>query len=107
MANTIIRGLRNENTNYKIAIGIGGPHYCSNFNKIALRTDIAFSHFCPKYHLDKLNEDLIRQSIERTKEKVDFILLDWKGLGTEKQRIVELLKNMNLEMGRSDHTLKN
>jgi D-tyrosyl-tRNA(Tyr) deacylase len=57
--------------------------------------------------LEKLDKEMILQSIERTKEKVDFILLDWKGLGTEKQRIVELLKNMNLEMGRSDHTLKN
>ena len=105
MAKAIIEGLKNENKNYKIAVGIGGPHYCSNFNKVALRTDIAFSHFCPKYHLDKLNEDLIKQSIEKTKEKIDFIVLDWKGLGTEKQRIVELLKNMNLEMKRSDQII--
>ena len=105
MAKAIIEGLKNENKNYKIAVGIGGPHYCSNFNKVALRTDIAFSHFCPKYHLDKLNEDLINQLIEKTKEKIDFIVLDWKGLGTEKQRIVELLKNMNLEMKRSDQII--
>ena len=63
MAKAIIEGLKNENKNYKIAVGIGGPHYCSNFNKVALRTDIAFSHFCPKYRLDKLNEGLMRQSI--------------------------------------------
>ena len=106
MANAIINGLKNENQNYKIAVGIGGPHYCSNFNKIALRTNVAFSHFCPKYHLDKLSEELIQQSIEKTKEKTDFIVLDWKGLGTEKQRIAELLKNMNLEIKRSDHILK-
>ena len=106
MANAIINGLKNENQNYKIAVGIGGPHYCSNFNKIALRTNVAFSHFCPKYHLDKLSEELIQQSIEKTKEKTDFIVLDWKGLGTEKQRIAELLKSMNLEIKRSDHILK-
>ena len=105
IANTIIQGLKNENCSYKIAVGIGGSHYCSNFNKTALRTDIAFSHFCPKYHLDKLNEDLILQSMKKTMEKTDFILLDWKGLGTEKQRTVELLKGLNLEFKRTDQII--
>jgi len=106
IAETLINGLKNENQNYKTAIGIGGPHYCSNFNKIALRTGIAFSHICPKYMLDKLNEELIRQAIEKTREKTDFIVLDWKGLGTEKQRIVEMLKNLNLEFRRADQILR-
>ncbi|MBI2659609.1 hypothetical protein HYX07_00430 [Candidatus Woesearchaeota archaeon] len=105
MAKAIIQGLRNENKNYEIAIGIGGPHYCSNFNKVALRTDIAFSHFCPKYHLDKLDENLLVQSVEKTIEKIDFVVLDWKGLGTEKQRIVELLKGLNLEFKRTDQII--
>lgn len=105
IANIIINGLKNENKNYKIAVGIGGPHYCSNFNKVALRTGIAFSHFCPKHHLDKLNESLIKQAISKTSEKVNFVVLDWKGLGLEKQRIVELLKNLNLEFKRTDQII--
>lgn len=106
ISKTIIEALNNENRNYKIAVGIGGPHYCNNFNKIVLRTDIAISHICPKFHLDKLDESLIKQSIEKTVEKIDFILFDWKGLGTEKQRVVELLKSMNLEFKRTDKILK-
>ena len=102
LATTIINSLKNQNQNYKIAVGIGGPHYCNNFNKIVLKTDIAISHICPKFHLDKLNEDLIKQALEKTIEKVDFIMLDWKGLGTEKQRIVDLLKSINLETKRTD-----
>ncbi|MBI2650591.1 hypothetical protein HYX04_04720 [Candidatus Woesearchaeota archaeon] len=102
IAKTIINALNNQSNNHKIAIGIGGPHYCNNFNKIVLRTDIALSHICPKHHLDKLSEELINQSIEKTKEKIDFILLDWKGLGAEKQRIVDLLKNLNLEVKRTE-----
>ena len=106
IATTIINSLNKTNQNYKIAVGIGGPHYCNNFNKIALRTDIAFSHICPKHHLDKLDEESIKKSIEKTKEKIDFIALDWKGLGTEKQRIVDLLKNLRLEFKRTDQVLK-
>ena len=102
IARTIMDSIKNENKNYKIAIGIGGPHYCSNFNKIVLKTDIALSHICPKYALQNLDEELIKQAIEKTVEKVDFILLDWKGLGTEKNRIVEILNKLNLKYERTD-----
>lgn len=105
-AKAIINSLKKQNESCKTAIGIGGPHYCSNFNKILLRTDVAVSHICPKYHLDKLDEELIKQAIEKTKEKVDFILLDWKGLGAEKQRIVKMLENMNLKIKRTEQVLK-
>lgn len=104
IAKTIMSALKNENKNYNIAVGIGGPHYCSNFNKIVLGTDIAISHICPKYHLGNLNEELIRQSMEKTAEKVDFMLLDWKGLGKEKQRILGLLQKLNLAFKRADKT---
>ena len=107
LAKTIINGVKNENNNYRTAIGIGGPHYCNNFNKIALKTDIAFSHICPKYALNHLNEELIIQSIDKTKEKVEFAVLDWKGLGQERERIINILKNLNLEFKRSDQILKN
>ena len=39
-------------------------------------------------------------------EKGDFVLLDWEGLGKEKQRIVELLNKMNLEVKRTEQVLK-
>ena len=106
IAKTIINSLKNQNHSYKIAVGIGGPHYCSNFNKVMLRTDIALSHICPKYHLQHLDENILNQSIKKTKEKVDFILLDWKGLGTEKQRVLDMAKNLNLECKRTEYTLK-
>ncbi len=106
ISESIMNAISNRNNNYKTAIGIGGPHYCSNFNKVLLRTDIALSHICPKYLLNELNQELISQAIEKTAEKVDFILLDWKGLGTEKQRIADLLKNLNLEIKRTDKILK-
>jgi len=55
--------------------------------------------------LDKLNENLISQSIQKTKEKIDFAVLDWKGLGTEKQRIVEMIQKLNLAIKRTDQIL--
>jgi len=106
IAETIMNALKSDETGFKTAIGIGGPHYCNNFNKIVLRGDIAISHICPKYQLENFNGELIKEAIGKTKEKAGFILLDWKGLGKEKQRILELLKEMNLEYRRADQILK-
>lgn len=118
IAKTIINILKNKNNNpahppppsssekgVKVVFGIGGPHYCSNFNKVLLRTDIAVGHVCPKYQLENLDKEMILQAISRTKEKVDFVLLDWKGLGKEKQRIVDMLNELNLEFKRTDQIL--
>lgn len=100
IAKTIIDVLTNPISEDKAAIGIGGMHYCPNFNKILERTDLAVGHVCPKYQLENLDEDVLKQAIERTKEKVELVILDWKGLGKEKQRIVELLEKLNIEYGR-------
>ena len=90
----------------EIAIGLGGPHYSNTFNKILLRTNIATSHICPKHMLPYLTEKILIEAIEKTQEKVDFILLDWKGLGTEKTRIINLLKELDLDYKKSKDLLE-
>ncbi|MBW2992809.1 D-tyrosyl-tRNA(Tyr) deacylase [Candidatus Woesearchaeota archaeon] len=102
LAKTIIDVLTNKISNDKAAIGLGGTHYCTNFNKILEKSDIAIGHVCPKYMLKNLDEDMLKQAIERTKEKVELFILDWKGLGTEKQRIKELLDKLKIKHIRSD-----
>ena len=76
----------------EIAIAIGGPHYCPNFNKIQLRSNIAISHVIPQYAFP-FTEEMIKEAISKTDEEVDFVLLDWKGLGNseQRQRILEIL----------------
>jgi len=80
-----------ENPYNEVAIGIGGPHYCPNFNKIQLNSNVAFSHIIPEYNLP-FNEEMIKEAREKTIEEVDFVVLDWKGIkGEERQRIIEIL----------------
>src|SRR4030043_1460487 len=38
-----------ENPYNEVAIGIGGPHYCPNFNKIQMNSNVAISHVIPQY----------------------------------------------------------
>lgn len=106
IANTIIKLIKATTKKYKIAIGIGGPHYCSNFNKIELNSDIAISHICPKYMLDKLDKQMLQQAIEKTDGKVDLILLDWKGLGTEKEKIKQITDELEIEVKRTNQIEK-
>jgi len=74
-----------ENPYNEIAIGIGGPHYCPNFTKIQMKSNIAISHVIPQY-VFPLTEEMVKEAIAGTDEDIDLILLDWKGLGNSEQR---------------------
>ena len=93
----------------KTAIGIGGPHYCPNFNKIQLSetSNIALGHIIPEYCLP-LNESMLKEAIEKTKEHVDAFILDWKGCGRseERQKVVELLDKFGLNYIRTEKVEK-
>lgn len=79
-----IQGFK-ENPYNEIAIGIGGNHYCSSFNKIQLSSNVAISHIIPQY-VFPLTEEMIQEAIAGTEEDVDLLLVDWKGLGNSEQR---------------------
>jgi len=99
----------NNKKQTKIAVGIGGPHYCPNFNKIQLseNSNIAFSHIIPEYCLP-LNESMLKETIEKTKENIDVFILDWKGCGKseERQKVVELLDKFGLNHIRTEKVEK-
>lgn len=92
----IIKEFKNNPYN-EVAIGIGGPHYCPNFNKIQLNSNFALSHIIPQYVLP-LKEPWILEAIDKTEEEVDFVVLDWKGLGgaEERERIINILDKLHV-----------
>lgn len=87
-----------ENPYNEIAIGIGGPHYCPSFNKIQLNTNVAISHIIPEYCLP-LTEEMIKETLKKTEEEYDFVVLDWKGLGNseKKQQTLDVLNNLYIK----------
>ncbi len=82
-----------ENPYNEIAVGIGGPHYCPTFNKLQLNSNAAISHIIPKY-VSPITEEMILEAINKTVEEVDFVILDWKGLGPAEDRdeIIRILE---------------
>jgi len=98
-----LRKLKNNDFGkYKVAFGVGGTHYLATLNKFQLNSDIAIGHTCPKYAFESLDKEMILQAISKTVPKVDFVLLDWKGMGKEKQRIIGLLDELGVEYHRTD-----
>ncbi|MHA1649697.1 MAG: D-aminoacyl-tRNA deacylase [Candidatus Helarchaeota archaeon] len=88
-------------SNLKYAIGFGGPHYASNFNKVQLNTNYAISHIAAKYVLDKITENLIIEAINKTIEKVSYALLDWKGMvKAQREKIIGILDKLDIEYHR-------
>jgi len=96
MADVIMKVLLNKIPTYETAVGIGGTHYCANFNRIQLESDIAIGHICPKYNLHHLDKEMLLQAINKTEPKATLVLLDWKGLGEHKQRIISLLEEIGI-----------
>jgi len=96
IAKAIIAVAGNPPSSYQTAFGIGGLHTTPNFKKIMLKSDIAIGHVCPKYSLKNLTEDLIKEAIRKTEPSAGLVILDWKGLADEKERIVGILESLKI-----------
>jgi D-aminoacyl-tRNA deacylase len=86
----------------EIAVGIGGPHYCPGFNKLQLNSNVAFSHIIPGYALP-ITEEFVKECISKTAETLDFVVLDWKGLGNSeiRQGVVDILEKNYIQWKKS------
>lgn len=87
-----------ENKYREIAIGLGGPHYCPIFNPLQLKSNVAISHVISEYNMP-ISESMILEAIKKTYEDVDFVLIDWKGLGKSEQRqqVVDILEENHIQ----------
>lgn len=95
IANVIVNILKNTKR-YEAVVGFGGLHTCPELSKINTKTEYALSHVCPKYNLQNLDKEMILQAIDKTQEEIKFILLDWKGLGPEKERIKNIVEELKI-----------
>jgi D-aminoacyl-tRNA deacylase len=81
----------------KTVLGIGGLHYNSKFTRTALCDEIAFGHIIPKYAVPYVDVEILNQCVERTLERVEFAVLDWKGIkGKHKPNLIGMLKEIGV-----------
>jgi D-aminoacyl-tRNA deacylase len=90
---------RFRNGSVETVLGIGGPHYNNKFTKMALQTEIAFGHIIPKHSISQIDSRTLQQCVDRTLEKVEYAVLDWKGIKSEdKPRVLEMVNKIGLHI---------
>lgn len=104
VAAALMELLSTDIPDYDIAFGIGGPHYCPNFVKVMKETNYCFGHICPKWGLASLTKELVLEVME--KSGATMVILDWKGLGDQKERIVKMLDELKILWKRCDDIRK-
>ena len=80
-----------------IAICFGGTHYPQKFTDELLKGKFALGTVMPKHALDHLDDSLFEHILKQNK-MATTALLDWGGLGSHKQKIVNLLETTELEV---------
>ncbi|MFW9807801.1 MAG: D-aminoacyl-tRNA deacylase [Candidatus Thorarchaeota archaeon] len=83
-------------------IGFGGTHYASKFNKLVLEKGYKIGHMAPKYAIDDLTPEVLRQMIDLSTNPIVKAVIDWKGTNAEnKAHLFPLLENANIEIIRA------
>ena len=80
-----------------VAICFGGTHYSSKFTCELLRGKYALGTVIPKHALGDIDEELFSH-IMKQNSTAKFALLDWRGLGSNKQKILNFLESTSLEI---------
>ena len=82
-------------------IGFGGTHYASKFNKLVLEKDYKIGHMAPKYTIDELTIDVVKQMISRTIGTVTRAIVDWKGMNANnKAHLFPILEDLGIDIVR-------
>jgi D-aminoacyl-tRNA deacylase len=100
VADSLIESLEERRTWEKTAIGFGGNHYPEKFTHLLLESDMAVSIIAPRYSLEHVDERMVAQMLQKTNTPVKYAALDWKGLGSHKERIMALVQQFGLEVVR-------
>jgi D-aminoacyl-tRNA deacylase len=87
---------------YPVVLGVGGPHYSERFTKIALTTNRAFGHIMSKYVVPSVDAETVKHCVQRTLEKVESAVLDWKSMrATDRKRVVDELEQLGVLVERA------
>ena len=79
------------------SICFGGTHYSEKFTNEVINGKFALGTVIPKYALEFLDKKFFEYIVTRNKGAI-AALLDWNSLGRNKQKIIELLSDTELEV---------
>ena len=93
----IVNVIKEPRKSYPIAVCFGGTHYPEKFTNELIHGKYSLGTVIPKHALEQIDQSLFSHIIERN-VGATAALLDWNGMGKNKQKIIEMLKGTNLEV---------
>lgn len=97
VAKLVVEVLKEKPKSAPVAICFGGTHYPEKFTKEIIQGKHALGTVIPKHGLDYLDQDLFTHILERN-NMAKSVLLDWGGLGQNKQKVLDFLSQTDLEV---------
>jgi D-aminoacyl-tRNA deacylase len=97
VAKLVVETLKEKQKSSPVAICFGGTHYPEKFTKELIQGKHALGTVIPKHGLDFLDQELFSHILERN-NMAKSALLDWTGLGQNKQKVLDLLSQTDLEV---------
>jgi D-aminoacyl-tRNA deacylase len=97
VASALVESLTDRQIWSRVGVAFGGTHYSEKFTRILIEEEIALAYVAPKYALGHLDEKTVEQMLQRSTAPVRYAVLDWKGLGPQKEKVVGLVRQFGLE----------
>ncbi|HEY7367372.1 MAG TPA: D-aminoacyl-tRNA deacylase [Nitrosopumilaceae archaeon] len=97
IAKIVVDVVKDNQKSNPVAICFGGTHYPDKFTNELIHGKFALGTVVPKHALDFLDKELFSHILERNK-MAKAALLDWGGLGPNKQKVLDLLNTTDLEV---------
>ena len=97
IAKLVYEVMKDRTKTHPFAICFGGTHYPGKFTSMLLEGEYALGTVIPKHALEFLDQELFLHILQRNNGAI-AALLDEKGLGPNKQKVLELLSNTNLKV---------
>ncbi len=98
VCDAIIKAINGLKKYGNIGIGLGGTHYPSKFNELLIESDFAVASVASKHSLPYVDRSMLDQMINKSIENVKYVFMDWKGLGKEKNRLDNVVKDLGLKV---------
>lgn len=96
VANAVASALGTVNE-CETVIGFGGGHYQRDFTKLIVEGEMAIGHMAPKYVIDRLDEEMFKQAVEKNIEKISKVAVLDDLNATQKEKIRKLAEKFEIE----------
>ena len=97
VATIVVKVMEKKQKSYPIAICFGGTHYSDKFTSELIHGEHSIGTVVPKYAFEQIDKNLFSHILERN-IGATVALLDWKGMGKNKQKILGMLEETDLEI---------